>query len=518
MKQANVVNPFAAPVQTPVPSKTRWGIAASGPPVDPSEIETAQRAAEVVLMWGDEVLHVAHVSPPRDVVIGESGGGAAPDYLVGRELLGAERLPIVVERDGRLCCVIPEGATGEIKIGESAKSLAALEAEGKLSPFDGMAGARLYALPDEASARVEHRGLSFLVRPTAAARSVGTADGIRLRHTGWIGLSLAVHAAFLVMFYFMPPRTSALSLDDISATNRMIEYIEETPAQEDPLPEWTEQPAEAAGGNGERHAGDEGAMGDPEEQPSRGRYGVEGDPNDPSPEMARVNVRDNMDSVGAIGALNAMMGSWEAPTSPFGADAAHGNDALSAMGALMGDQIAGNLGAGGFGMLGTGRGGGGFGEGTVGLGGLHTLGHGSGCPAGQRCGNGYGPGGYGGTRVANLGPHRDRVPEIHPHPPTVMGGLSQEAIRRVVRRHLNEIRFCYEQGLQSNPSLEGRVTVSWIISGDGRVQSSSLASSSLSNSTVESCVVGAVQRWTFPSPENGGVVGVNYPFVLQSNH
>ncbi len=515
MNKANV-NPFATPVATPAP-KPRWGIAASGPPVDPSEVETAQRAAEVVLMWGDEVLHVAHVSPPRDVVIGEAGAGAAPDYLVGREVLGADRLPLVVERDGRLSCVIPEGASGEVRVGESVKSLAALEAEGKLAPFADVPGARLYPLPDEASARIEHRGLAFLVRPTAAARAVGTATGLRLRHTGWIGLSLAVHAAFLVMFYFMPPRTSALSLDDISASNRMVEYLMETPAQEEVLPEWTAQPEESGGESGERHAGEEGAMGDPEERPSRGRYGVQGDPNDPSPAMARERVRDNMESVGAIGALNAMLGSWDAPTSPFGADSAHGNDALNAMGALMGDQIAGNFGAGGLGMLGTGRGAGGFGLGTVGLGGLGTLGHGSGCPAGQRCGNGYGPGGYGGSHVADLGPHRERVPTIRTQPATVMGGLSQEAIRRVVRRHLNEVRFCYEQGLQSNPSLEGRVTVRWIIDGTGRVQGSSLASSSLSNGGVEGCIVGAVQRWTFPAPENGGVVGVNYPFVLQSN-
>ncbi|MCZ7685721.1 MAG: hypothetical protein M5U28_45840 [Sandaracinaceae bacterium] len=215
-------------------------------------------------MWGDEVLHVAHVSPPRDVVIGEAGAGAAPDYLVGREVLGADRLPLVVERDGRLSCVIPEGASGEVRVGESVKSLAALEAEGKLAPFADVPGARLYPLPDEASARIEHRGLAFLVRPTAAARAVGTATGLRLRHTGWIGLSLAVHAAFLVMFYFMPPRTSALSLDDISASNRMVEYLMETPAEEEVLPEWTPQPEESGGESGERHAGEEGAMGDPE--------------------------------------------------------------------------------------------------------------------------------------------------------------------------------------------------------------------------------------------------------------
>lgn len=514
MSMPNAVHPFAAPV--PPPASRRGGIAASGPPVDPAEVETAQRAAEVVLMWGDEVLHVAHVSPPRDVVIGEAGGGVVPDYLVGRELLGAERLPIVVERGGRLHCVIPEGASGEVRAGGQAKSIAALEREGELLPFADVPGARLYALPEGAAARIEHRGLSFLVRSTAAARAVGTGPGWKLRHAGWIGLSLAVHAAFLVMFYFVPPRTSALSLDTGEPPRRMIAYLQTTAAREEPPPEWTVPSPEPAGGTGERHALEEGAMGDPDARPSRGRYGVQGDPRDRSPELAREHARENMETIGAIGALRAMLGSWEAPTSPYGADAAHGNDPESAMGALMGDAIASNFGAGGLGMRGTGRGAGGFGIGTIGLDRLGTLGRGGGC-RGERCGEGDGPGGYG-SSIAWTRERRERVPEIHPGQAAVMGGLSPEAIRRVVRRHINEVRFCYEQGLQRNPSLEGRVTVRWIIDGTGRVQAAALASSSVSNEPVEACIVNAVRRWTFPAPEGGGAVGVSYPFLLQSSH
>lgn len=509
MSKPNVVNPFAVPVDTPVP-EVRWGIAASAPPVDPSEIETTQRAAEVAILWGDEVLHVTHVSPLRDVVIGEG----ATDYLVGRELLGVERLPVVVEREGRLSCVVPEGARGTVTIGESTRSLAELDAEGKLAPFADVAGAKLYALPDGASARVEHRGLSFLVRPTNAARPVGAQQPMRLKHTGWIGLSLAVHAGFLVMFYFMPPHTSALSLDDTAVRDRLISYLETADAVQEPEPEWTEQAsAEQAGGDGQRHDGEEGASGDPEERPSRGRFGVQGDPNDPHPELARERIRESMDSIAAIGTVRQLVGSWNTPTSPYGADQAHGNDPMSAIGALMGDQIAGNQGMFGLGMRGTGRGAGGFGQGTIGLGNLNTIGHGAGCEPGQHCRGGYGHGaGDLGGRTSRPGP---TVRTVAAH---VMGGLSQEAIRRVVHRHLPEVRFCYEQGLQQNPSLEGRVTVSWIIDPSGRVQTSSVASSSLSNGAVESCIATAVRRWTFPTPENHGTVGVNYPFVLQSNN
>ncbi len=509
MKAESVQNPFAAKVEPAAPA-VRWGIAASAPPVDPSEIETTQRAAEVVIMWGDEVLHVSHVSPPRDVTIGE---GQGTDYLVGREVLGAERVPVVVERGGQLFCVIPEGASGQVSAGGSARSFDELAGEGKLEAFEG--GARLYAVPEGATARVEHRGLSFVVRPTNAARAVGGQQSFRLRHTGWIGLSLAVHAVFLVMFYFMPPHSSAMSIDDTATRDRLIQYMTEANAvEEPPLPELTQDSGqESAGREGERHDGEEGASGDPDQRPSHGRYGVQGRPDDPNPEMARERIRNDMQSIAAIGAVRSLVGSWDTPTSPYGADQAHGLDAMNAIGALMGDQIAGNNGALGLGMHGTGRGAGGFGLGTLGVGRLGTMGtYGQGCEPGQECRGGYGHG------VSSLGGRRAPAgPTVRPAPATVMGGLSQEAIRRVVHRHLPEVRFCYEQGLQQNPSLEGRVTANWIIAGDGHVQSSSIAASTLSNNAVESCIASAVRRWTFPTPENRGVVGVNYPFVLQSN-
>jgi len=43
---------------------------------------------------------------------------------------------------------------------------------------------------------------------------------------------------------------------------------------------------------------------------------------------------------------------------------------------------------------------------------------------------------------------------------------------------------------------------------------SKVASSTMGNSQVEDCIAKAVRRWTFPSPEGGGVVIVTYPFVL----
>lgn len=472
----------------------RWGIVASTPPLNPAEVETHHRAVEVVVMWGDDVLSVEHVSPPRDVRIDTKQGAH----------------PVVIERDGRLLCVLPEGATGEVTINDEARSLESLREAQTLESFGELAGAVLYPLPEGASARVRHDGLTFLVRPTHAGKEVASAAELQWRRYGWVALSLGVHAVLLAMFYFMPPSSQALSLDNIDANTRMVEYLNAANAVEEvDIPEFLQEPSDdAPGGDGERHALEEGQAGDPDEAVTGNRQAVRGPQNNPDPHMARENLRNEMEHVGAIGAVASMLGSFDAPTSPFGRDSAEGMDPMSAIGALMGDQIGSNHGFNGLGMTGTGRGAGGTGLGTYGLGTLGTMGRGSG--GGDGDGYGRGVGTPHGTR-------RSRVPRVRPGGGVdIRGSLSREAIRRVVRRNIAQVRFCYEQGLQQNPSIEGRVTVSWIISPTGAVTTSSVANTTLRNASVESCIANAVGRWSFPSPDGGGVVGVSYPFMLQS--
>ncbi|HEY8428755.1 MAG TPA: AgmX/PglI C-terminal domain-containing protein [Sandaracinaceae bacterium] len=530
-----VPNPFAAPVAPPGglhnpfappppqtaaahgaaedPERVRYGIQASGPPVNPAEVETAQRAIEVVVMWGDlSVLHVEHLSPPRTFTVGE---GTDADYLIDGSVLGTPQMPVVVEAGGGAAVVVPEGADGEVRVGEQAMSWADLKAQGKLQPCGQMAGAMQYPLPEGATATVRYRGLTFVVKATHAGKRVVSdrpfvASFFASAATLWIGVSLLFHGAFLVMFYFLPPSPQSLSLDLLTDQSRLIEYMVEPPAtEEEETPEWLqqEQNDDNEGGTGKRHRDEEGAMGEETAKKTNNRYGIEGPQDNPNPQMAREQAREQAANVGAIGVLRAMTGSWNSPTSPYGADVALGNDPMSALGALMGDQIGSNFGFGGLGLRGTGRGGGGTGEGTIGLGNLGTIGHGGG--GGSGSGYGRGAGGLRGREA--------RVPRIRPGNADVRGSLSREVIRRVIQRHINEIRFCYEQELNQRPDLEGRVLVSFIISSTGAVQSAGVGSSTINNARVEGCIVQAVRRWTFPAPDGGGVVGVNYPFVLTSS-
>jgi TonB family protein len=175
-------------------------------------------------------------------------------------------------------------------------------------------------------------------------------------------------------------------------------------------------------------------------------------------------------------------------------------DVLTGILAVRGDGDV----VGGLELRGTGARGGGPGERTMGLGRLRTIGP-------------HGPGGPGDGRdgaASRLVSRRAHAPDIAITPPTVRGALDKEIIRRVVRRHLNQVRYCYEQELARAPTLTGRLAVRFTIAASGEVASSAIDSSTFDSPRVALCVVQAVRRWRFPQPQGGGIVVATYPFTF----
>jgi TonB family protein len=140
-------------------------------------------------------------------------------------------------------------------------------------------------------------------------------------------------------------------------------------------------------------------------------------------------------------------------------------------------------------------------------GGLHTLGKNG------ETGNhsGYGGPGHG---VGDLHARHAIPPDPMPGIVVGRGSLDKEIIRRVIRRHVNEVRYCYEQELTKNPRLGGRIVAQFTIAAEGRVISSMVQNSTMGNVTIENCTIQAIRRWEFPKPTGGGLVIVSYPFVL----
>ena len=94
-------------------------------------------------------------------------------------------------------------------------------------------------------------------------------------------------------------------------------------------------------------------------------------------------------------------------------------------------------------------------------------------------------------------------------------GYDRDLVLKVVRRHQNEIRFCYESELSKSPDLAGKITVAWTIGSSGAVEMAQIAESGLGNANVEACIVQRVRRWTFPEPNGGQEVAITFPWVFQ---
>lgn len=111
---------------------------------------------------------------------------------------------------------------------------------------------------------------------------------------------------------------------------------------------------------------------------------------------------------------------------------------------------------------------------------------------------------------------------VRPH-----GGLSAEIVGRVVHRHINEPRYCYDHELDAAPDLSGRVSVSWVVDIAGRPTEIAIASShlrthaardgGLAARAVEACLLVAVARWTFPAADDAVVTHVSCPWTFDSD-
>lgn len=129
-------------------------------------------------------------------------------------------------------------------------------------------------------------------------------------------------------------------------------------------------------------------------------------------------------------------------------------------------------------------------------------------------GKGGGRAGYGKVQLVGTGSSTSFFEPIESEAWTE-GGLDRNAIAAVIYRHLSEVRFCYEQGLQRKPNLSGRVSMNFIIGPKGMVSTANVNNSSLAHPPVENCIRDRLKTWKFPTPQGGVNVKVNYPFVLR---
>lgn len=105
---------------------------------------------------------------------------------------------------------------------------------------------------------------------------------------------------------------------------------------------------------------------------------------------------------------------------------------------------------------------------------------------------------------------KSEPPRIKVGEPTVGPAMSKEVIQRVIRRHRNRFRYCYEKELSRDPKLAGKSVLSFTISPEGRVGEVSAHGMP----KLEACMTRAAEAMRFPKPIGGGVVKISYPFIF----
>lgn len=84
-------------------------------------------------------------------------------------------------------------------------------------------------------------------------------------------------------------------------------------------------------------------------------------------------------------------------------------------------------------------------------------------------------------------------------------GSAPSALQGALGGAAGQARGCYERALRQNPLLQGRVVVAVRVAANGSVCSASLASDSLGDPGVSSCVLQKFRGGRFPSPSDGCV-------------
>ena len=490
-----------APPQPPVP------LAGSDPPFDPdapsarpvvsAPLRLAAPALLVSARFRDITLasRLLRSDEPRTFAIGSARGADAPvnpAWLPEMSDPLAPRLHMLVEP-------APGGFVLNLTSGMRALLQTELQAL-PLGPDPGRADAPL-RLPPGSHLHVPCGEVTFELQPAEPAATLprpwlpaGWRAGMKYPLVVALVLGLLLAIAHLI-----PSDPRALSLDTLDASGRMARLMTVPLEVTAPEVDHARALAQTSGGSGSAAAANpSGQAGDRKSRDTAHHLTIKGTAR---PQDARAVAAQIHDST-LLAVLDGPRTSAFADV--LAAGPALGADVRDIVGNLVASNAGSAFGPGGLGPSGTGRGGGGEREGTLGGDGpLGTTGRfgGHGGPT-----YGIGPG------VGGLHTRQAIVPDPVPGIVHVNGTLDKEIIRRTVRRHLNEVKYCYEQALLTRPSLSGRIVVQFAIAPTGRVLSSVVQSSSLGVAAVDSCVVNAVKRWEFPQPDHGGLAVVSYPF------
>lgn len=112
---------------------------------------------------------------------------------------------------------------------------------------------------------------------------------------------------------------------------------------------------------------------------------------------------------------------------------------------------------------------------------------------------------------------RGSVDDRQEQPSPFVDGSGRDAIRSALLEFTPGVRDCYEQGLRSDPDLEGRLVLQLSIEardGVGRIVEAQIdeEATTMQAVLIQACALDALSGAAFPAPRDHGVVSIRYPF------
>lgn len=491
----------------PAPPAYTYAMLRSGPAPRSEDVElTHVLSAEVSILWGENVLHVAHLAAGQAFCVGDEHSPPC-DFLIPCEKLGMARMPLVLSKGSRFALVIAPHAVGQVVApGGAVRALDDVRASAEASTV--LPGARELLLELGTRAELRFGDIVFRIAAVRAGKPVGhgLAAGFDKAALPYFALSALSFGGLLSSMAFLVPPLALLS-DEESDEDRLYllqAYLSAAAEREQQrTPGTAQSAAQAPSESGAPAAGQEGALGKLDAPKAKGGLHIKGDAPRDERHLSGGEDISNAKDTGMAGILAAADTSDLANMWP--SDRPRGSDADNTLGPIWARGLGDAPGT-GLGLTGTGERGGGRSN-SIGMGhNIETIGpSGGGKPGGDAIALSVGRTTRG---------HRTSVPRLREGVSQISGRLPPDTIQRVVRQNHPRFRACYEKGLMTNPSLAGRVGVRFVIGRDGRVTNVADGGSDLPDPSVVSCVSRAFYDISFPKPE-GGIVTVVYPIAFQ---
>ncbi len=460
---------------------------------------------QITVSWRGHILSLSTLTQPRPLTIGSA---ASNDVVLEHEALDAESLSLLSAEDGEWRLHVH--AFMDTTFHHNDQQLRVQDVFAKRLEHETSITLSLATLAEEQGHfHIRAAELDILIERVNHAPRAPLHAPIDPTPLPYLGLSTGLHIALMLMILTLPAGIDQLQEEfEAPESPRFVRAIVISPQ----LPPVPENPPEDALEDYDLRGDGSDAMLGAQHKGEEGKAGRDM-PNNAATQKLSVKNRDTTAHRERVAATQRTTPSPVTPSETGALAVLPGHsDLFGAAQVTQGDALEdhiGNLrnrrqgdasGSFGIGIVGTGQGGGARQE-SVGIAMDQAM---------QRIK-------LGGQGVAQRKEKRgekldDLFLKYHKVDTATRGCLSEDMIKRAIRRRRNQIRTCYEHHLLKDRSLAGRVAVELTIGQSGEVSYIEVLEDTLGHDGVSECVTRKLSDLSFPAFSECETVVARYPF------